>query len=158
LSIRPAQRADLPALGRLGAALMRAHYEFDPQRFLSPRHGSEEGYAAFLGSMLEDADSAIFVAEIDGDVAGYIYAALEPLSWKELRGPAGFIHDVAVDETYRRRGVASALMQAAVDWLRANNAPRVVLWTAAPNTAAQRLFARLGFRETMKEMTMELGG
>jgi RimJ/RimL family protein N-acetyltransferase len=41
--------------------------------------------------------------------------------------------------------------------LREMGAPRVVLMSAAPNVAAQRLFARLGFRPTMVEMTRELG-
>jgi hypothetical protein len=36
--------------------------------------------------------------------------------------------------------------------------PRVVLWTAERNQAAQRLFASAGFRQTMLEMTRELGG
>jgi hypothetical protein len=31
-----------------------------------------------------------------------------------------------------------------------------MLWTAAANEDAQRLFARLGFRATMSEMTLEL--
>jgi hypothetical protein len=31
-----------------------------------------------------------------------------------------------------------------------------VLWTAACNEGAQRLFARRGFRSTMVEMTLEL--
>jgi len=30
------------------------------------------------------------------------------------------------------------------------------LWTAEQNSAAQRLFSRLGFRRTMIEMTREL--
>ena len=34
--VRRATAADLPALGRLGALLLRTHYEFDPQRFLAP--------------------------------------------------------------------------------------------------------------------------
>jgi hypothetical protein len=34
--------------------------------------------------------------------------------------------------------------------------PRVVLWTAAPNDPARRLFERRGFRSTMVEMTLEL--
>jgi hypothetical protein len=33
--------------------------------------------------------------------------------------------------------------------------PRVMLWTAEKNDYAQRLFARLGFRRTMIEMTRE---
>jgi ribosomal protein S18 acetylase RimI-like enzyme len=156
VTIRRAERADCEALGRLGAMLMRTHYAFDPQRFLAPGDSAESGYAWFLGGMLDDPESAIFVAVEDGDLAGYVYVALEPLSWKELRGPAGFIHDVAVREESRRGGVADGLMKAAIGWLRERKAPRVILWTAAQNAAAQRLFARIGFRETMREMTMEL--
>lgn len=156
VTIRPAERNDLPALGRLGAMLMRTHYAFDPQRFLPPGNSPEDGYAWFLGSVMESPEGRVFVAEEAGELAGYVYVALEPLSWKELRGPAGFIHDVAVREESRRARIAEQLMQAATAWLREQGAPRVILWTAAPNEAAQRLFRRLGFRETMLEMTLEL--
>jgi ribosomal protein S18 acetylase RimI-like enzyme len=105
---------------------------------------------------MESPDGRVFVAEEAGELAGYVYVALEPLSWKELRGPAGFIHDVAVREESRRARIAEQLMEAATAWLREQGAPRVILWTAAPNEAAQRLFRRLGFRETMLEMTLEL--
>ncbi|HVG25009.1 MAG TPA: GNAT family N-acetyltransferase [Thermoanaerobaculia bacterium] len=154
--VRKAERTDLPALGQLGAMLMRTHYAFDPQRFLAAGKGAESGYASFLGSLLDSGDDAVFVAEQEGEVTGYVYAALEPLSWKELRGPAGFIHDVAVTEEARRAGVATKLMDAATAWLRERGAPRVILWTAAPNDAARTLFKRIGFRETMVEMTLEL--
>jgi GNAT superfamily N-acetyltransferase len=156
--IRRAERRDLPSLGRLGAMLMRTHYAFDPQRFLAAEEGAERGYGSFLGSMLKSEDNAIFVSEEDGGVTGYVWAALEPLSWKELRGPAGFIHDLLVVEEARKTGTATKLMDAATAWLRERHAPRVILWTAAPNDAARTLFAHLGFRETMVEMTMELSG
>ncbi|HSP17228.1 MAG TPA: GNAT family N-acetyltransferase [Thermoanaerobaculia bacterium] len=156
LTVRKAERRDLDSLGRLGAMLMRTHYAFDKQRFLAPGQGSESGYASFLGSVLDSPDDCVFVAEQDGAIAGYVYAALEPLSWKELRGPAGFIHDVAVAEEARNSGIGKKLMQVAIDWLRERGAPRVILWTAAPNDTARSLFRRLGFRETMLEMTMEL--
>ena len=154
--IRRATIADLPALGRLGALLLRTHYEFDPQRFIAPGDNAEEGYAWFLGTQLRQKDVAIFVAERRGDVLGYVYAGIEPHSWKELRDEAGFIHDIVVDERGRRTGLASALVERAVAWLRQRGMPRVVLWTADRNDVAQRLFAALGFRRTMIEMTREL--
>lgn len=155
-SIRPATDADAPALGRLGALLLRAHHAFDEQRFMAPGRNPEAGYGAFLCSQLADDEVVVLVAERDGEVIGYVYAGLEPRSWKELREACGFIHDVAVLEHGRRLGVATALIDAAVEWLRARGAPRVVLWTADRNESAQRLFARLGFRRTMVEMTKEL--
>lgn len=155
-SIRKAEQRDHAALGRLGAMLMRTHYAFDPQRFLAPGASVEVGYGGFLASVLDSDEDCVFVAEQGGEVVGYVYAALEPMSWKELRGPAGFIHDVGVSKGARGSGIATELMRVAIDWLRERGAPRVILWTAAPNDPARQLFRRLGFRETMVEMTMEL--
>ena len=156
IAIRKATKADLPGLGKLGALLLRAHYQFDPQRFMAPGGHPEEGYAWFLGSQLRVPDAIVLVAETEGSVAGYVYAGLEPQSWKELREACGFIHDVVVNESGRRSGVATALTEAAIGWLRERGAPRVMLWTAQQNDSAQRLFERLGFRRTMVEMTREL--
>jgi ribosomal protein S18 acetylase RimI-like enzyme len=156
LRIRRAEPADVPTLGTLGALLMRAHHQFDPQRFMSPGSDPESGYGWFLGTQLRDPEVVVLVAERDGEVVGYVYAGLEPQSWKELRDAAGFIHDIVVMESGRRGGVATALLEAAMAWLREKGAPRVILWTADKNEAAQRLFAKLGFRRTMIEMTKEL--
>jgi len=157
VTIRRATRSDLPELGRLGALLMRTHYAFDQKRFLEPGANAEEGYAWFLGEQLkDDTNAVVLAAERDGDVIGYVYAALEPISWKELRDACGFIHDIVVEERGRRSGVATALMDAAMAWLKERGAPRVVLGTAEQNEPAQRLFARMGFRRTMVEMTREL--
>jgi ribosomal protein S18 acetylase RimI-like enzyme len=123
---------------------------------MAPQANTAEGYASFLRSQLDDKSSVIFVAERAGTIIGYVYARLEPRSWKELREPAGFIHDVFVEDSSRRLGVAQLLMEAAMEWLRTQGAPRVLLGTAEHNVAAQRLFDRLGFRRTMIEMTREL--
>ena len=154
--LRKATAQDSAALGRLGALLLQAHHAFDPERFMAPGRDPEAGYGAFLVSQLEDDDVLVLVAERDGVVIGYVYAGLEPRSWKELREACGFVHDVAVEESGRRLGVARALVEAAAAWLKARGAPRVVIWTAERNDAAQRLFDRLGFRRTMIEMTREL--
>jgi ribosomal protein S18 acetylase RimI-like enzyme len=154
--VRRATPADLPAIGDLGGLLMQVHHQFDAQRFMAPGHDPARGYSAFLGGELDDDSVAVFIAEQRGHVLGYVYAGIEPQSWKELREEAGFIHDVAVVERGRRSGVATALIEAALDWFRERKMPRVVLWAAEPNRDAQRLFGRLGFRRTMVEMTREL--
>ncbi|HVO12871.1 MAG TPA: GNAT family N-acetyltransferase [Vicinamibacteria bacterium] len=156
LLIRPATPADMAAAGRLGALLVRQHHAFDPQRFIPAGEDVAEGYAWFLGTQLEKRDAVVLVAERGGQVVGYAYATLEPHDWMALRAAAGFLHDVVVDESARRQGVATRLVEAGCDWLRARGAPRVLLWSAAGNTAAQSLFDGMGFRRTMIEMTREL--
>lgn len=156
ITVRRATEGDVPALGRLGGLLMRTHHDFDRRRFLPPGANPETGYGRFLRSQLREDDVAVLVAEREGAVIGYVMAGLEPLSWKELRDACGFIHDIVVEEPGRRLGAATALLDAAIDWLKSRGAPRVILWTADQNTSAQRLFDRLGFRRTMIEMTREL--
>ena len=156
MHIRRAEKRDAPTLGKLGAALMQTHYAFDTQRFLEPGDGAEAGYARFLVSQLEDQESIVLVAEQHDRILGYVFAAIEPLSWKDLRDECGFIHDLLVADDARRSGVGDALLSAAIDWLREQKMPRVVLGTAAQNETARRLFARRGFRATMIEMTLEL--
>jgi len=114
------------------------------------------GYAHFLGTQIDADDAVVFVAERDGTAIGYVYAGIEPFSWKELRDAAGFVHDIVVDQAERRTGVAGALMDAAIAWVREQDVASVMLWTAAPNEGAQRLFEGLGFRRTMIEMTRDL--
>ena len=156
MTIRRAEPRDADALGKLGATLMHTHYAFDSRRFLDPGEGAEAGYAQFLTSQLGDRDSFVAVAELENVIAGYVYAAIEPLSWKELRDECGFIHDLLVTDTARRTGVGEALLNTAIECLRERRMPRVVLGTAAQNESARRLFERRGFRATMIEMTMEL--
>jgi len=154
--IRKARTEDLEVVGRLGAALLREHYGFDPQRFMQGGADAEDGYADFLGTQLDRAESLVLVAEADGEVVGYLYAGIEPRNWKELREQAGFVHDVLVHEDNRGAGLAQLLMDAALRWFRERGVPRAILWTAARNTRAHQLFERLGFRSTMIEMTREL--
>jgi ribosomal protein S18 acetylase RimI-like enzyme len=154
--VRPAEPRDVPALGNLGALLLRTHHAFDPRRFLAPGEHPEEGYARFLRGELDDPNARILVAEMDAEVVGYVFAAVEPMSWKELREAAGFVHDVAVTPEARRHRVAELLMEAAIEWLRTRHVPRILLWTAPQNLGALRLFEKLGFRPTMIEMTREV--
>ena len=156
VSIRPAAPADLTAIGRLGALLVRTHHDFDAKRFMAATSRTENGYGSFLGTQLAEPNIIILVAERDGKVIGYTYAGVEGNDYMELRGPAGVVYDIIVDPTHRKHGVGRMLLNATLEALKARGAPRVVLSTAERNTAAQRLFDRAGFRRTMIEMTREL--
>ncbi len=143
-------------MGVLGALLVRTHHDFDPQRFLAATPDTEHRYASYLGTQLEKRTVVLLVAESDGKVIGYTYAGIEGNDYMSLRGPAGVLYDIVVDPAHRGHGVGRMLLDATLSALEVRGAPRVVLSTAEKNKAAQRLFARAGFRPTMLEMTREL--
>jgi len=154
--VRPATSADMPTIGRLGALLVRMHHDFDRERFLAPIPNTEQAYASFLRSQLEEPNVIILVAERNGAVLGYTYAGVEGYDYMSLRGPAGVLNDIVVDPAHRGQGIGRTLLDATLAALAARNTPRVVLLTAEQNESAHRLFARAGFRRTMIEMTREL--
>jgi ribosomal protein S18 acetylase RimI-like enzyme len=156
-TIRPAQPGDLDALGRLGAMLVAEHYEFDPKRFLKPQPDMAGRYGEFLESQSAGPDRFVLVAEMEGAVAGYVFAGMEGSDYMVLRGSAGAVYDLVVDPGHRRQGIGRMLLDAALAELTARGAPRAVLSTADKNLGAQALFAEVGFRRTMIEMTRELG-
>ena len=155
VSIRPARSEDEAALGRFGAALMRQHHASDPKRFLLTEN-PERGYGRYLVSLAADANSLVLVADRSGEVVGYLYADVEGVSWRDLRGPCGFVHDVFVSEAARGQGTGGQLLRAGIDWIRSRGMRQVVLWSKTKNETAQRVFHRAGFRETMLEMTLDL--
>lgn len=155
LQIRKATRRDLPAIARLAGELVRQHHGFDPERFMFIAD-PESGYQWWFGKELSNEKALIYCAKLDGKIVGYAYARLEPRDWNALLDAHGALHDVLVAESARRRGVAKKLLARVIAELRERGAPRVVLHTAVRNTAAQKLFASVGFRKTMLEMTCEL--
>jgi ribosomal protein S18 acetylase RimI-like enzyme len=157
ISVRRARPGDAPSLGKLGALLVRTHFEFDPKRFLPVTSQTEERYGAFLASQLDDSDTVVLVAEKEGQVLGYTYATVEGYDYMSLRGPAGVLNDIVVEPSQRGRGIGRMLLEATMDELKGRAVPRVVLSTAEQNLAAQRLFEGSGFRRTMIEMTREVG-
>lgn len=157
--VRPVQPADLPAVGRLGGQLVRYHYGLDPKRYMLIEN-AEEGYAHFLGREAKNPRAVVLCAaeEPTGAIVGYAYGTLEGRDWNALLEPHGALHDVLVDPGARRSGIGAKLVLETCSRLEAMGAPRVLLHTAVQNEAAQALFAKLGFRPTMIEMTRERGG
>ena len=143
-------------MGRLGAMLVAEHHAYDPERFIAPLPLLPQRYGQFLVSQASRSDMVVLVAERDETVVGYAYGGIEGNDYMALRGPAGVLYDLVVDPGHRRKGIGTALLEAAIDALGNLGAPRVLLFTAEKNQVAQAMFERANFRRTMIEMTREL--
>ena len=80
-----------------------------------------------------------FAGRRDGRLIGAVGCELREGSCRLVR--------LAVDPEVRRQGVASALLEAAVDWAKRSNAPEVWVDALARFAAAASLFRHLGFAE-----------
>ena len=88
------------------------------------------------------------VAEVNGKVVGYVITALETkLDFKRLSiVKHGHILNLAVDEGYRKRGVASALLRHILRSLQESEASKVYLEVRVSNLAAIKLYSKFNFK------------
>jgi ribosomal protein S18 acetylase RimI-like enzyme len=100
-----------------------------PEHFRQP---DEEGLADLIeedSDWRESENNLALVAEVDGEVAGYLEASIQPpmdtARWqgqRDLGHPRLFINFVGTADAYKRMGVATNLVEAAEDWGRSNGA------------------------------------
>jgi len=93
--------------------------------------------ASFFVQELKVACARSHVALIDGRPVGYV------IYWRLPREID--IHNLAVTPAYRRRGLATALLEAVIADARRADATRVTLEVRKSNEAAQKLYHALGF-------------
>jgi len=120
---------------------------FDQYRMFYEQPTDLTAARAFLRARLEGSESVIFLALDAGDPAGFtqLYPTFSSVSMARV----WTLNDLFVTQACRRRGVAGALMNAAAEHARETGAIRVELETQADNTAAQALYERLGYVESI---------
>ena len=92
------------------------------------------------------------VVEVDGKVVGFLVGRESrdmPDEVLRRRGAtkAGSIETLTVDAQYRRRGIATALLNKAFDLFRQRGVDYVSLAVPGEEVGARRLYEKLGFRE-----------
>lgn len=84
-----------------------------------------------------------FVAEVDGEVAGFI---LGDETFELIEDTAHF-EWIAVAPEHRRRGIADSLLEAAIDVVREKGKARIVADVASDNAYSPQLARKHGFTE-----------
>lgn len=140
LAVRPADRGELAAVGRLTLEAYAADGYLDEDD-LYAAHLLDAGARAEAGLLL--------VAELDGQLVGTVTFCPPGSSFSEVALPGeGEFRMLAVAPAARRHGVAEALVRACIDRSRELGHHAVVLSSLPVQVAAHRLYRRLGFRRT----------
>jgi len=142
--IRSATVSDAPAAIGLMAQLNEfGHGQVDA--------GVEDRFRA----MLNLPQYAIFVAQDEqGKIVGLLTASHRWTLWH--MGPCALIEELVVDERARGQGAGRALIQAAIEWAKAQACSEVEVSTEMDNSAAQAFYRRLGFESEALLLEYEL--
>ncbi|KAL1962510.1 hypothetical protein VTN77DRAFT_9631 [Rasamsonia byssochlamydoides] len=100
-------------------------------------------------------DLCFMAMDAEDNLVGVVVSKLEPHRGGPLRG---YIAMLAVREEYRGRGIATRLVRMAIDAMIERNADEVALETEVTNTAAMKLYERLGFLRSKRLHRYYLNG
>jgi len=153
VTIRPGTAEDIPVVLPLVAKTVAFHDQLDPARFGAVA-GAHQRYEAWLRRLLDSEGGAFLVAEEDRSVVGFLLGQVQDEYAMYRTGRYGMIHDLWVEPPHRRKGIAKALVLAALARFREAGVKQVRLDTSAYNEAAQKLFTSCGFRPSVLEMLL----
>ncbi|MFY9778351.1 MAG: GNAT family N-acetyltransferase, partial [Trebonia sp.] len=146
MSIRPASDADKEAIFALAPRLAEgvAPWRDQNEARAAGRRWLADSLAAAAG------DGTVFVAADGNAIAGVI--SVRPS--RHFTGERdAYIGELAVAEHAARRGIGSALVEAAEGWAREHGLVNLTLHTGALNTGARAFYAALGFAEEEVRLT-----
>ena len=136
--VRRAEPSDAPGLTELGNAVGA-----EPEGWLVTTNGWRDpaDERRYLRAIRRYPNAAVFVAEAQGRIVGRLSIARDQHPASRHVADLGLM--VAV--SHRRRGIGTALLEAAAEWARAAGVRKLELHVFPYNQAAIRLYERFGF-------------
>lgn len=92
---------------------------------------------------------SVFVAEIDGQPAGYVHVERYDLLYSETMAN---ILGLAVKAAFQRSGIGTALIAAAEKWAAENGIKTMRLNSGAERTGAHDFYRRMGYSSEKKQI------
>jgi aminoglycoside 3-N-acetyltransferase I len=111
----------------------------------TPAYGDARPGPAYRQELLSDPNFVALAAVSDGVVIGGLAAYV--LRKFEAERSEAYIYDLAVDETHRRQGVATALIEALKPIVKTRGAYVIFVQADYGDDPAIALYAKLGLRE-----------
>jgi ribosomal protein S18 acetylase RimI-like enzyme len=153
IEIRAAEHRDLPRLVQLWNELMDYHAAIDP--YFQKSEAGPANFERFVSSLLLIEDSRVLVALDGGMVVGYCIGQVmtrPPVFKREVHG---FITDMTVTSSCRRRGVGTRLLARMLEWFSEKRIDRVELNVVPGNVAGISFWRKQGFGDYMHVLYLE---
>lgn len=160
--VRRLREDDLPELVEdVWHPFSREMAELDSYNALVPRYDELTDEARseaveYRREQYRDDDHAIFVADCDGEIAGYAHVKVSETPKVFARGAESNISEVYVAPDHRGKGIAGELMDRAEKWADDRGCEYVTLSVNADNETARQVYESRGYETRRHKMDKRL--
>jgi len=116
---------------------------------LAPGAEIIDAYFAYLLTSQSKTHGAVFVAEHDGRLVGYVclFGQVPPEGTDEIDRPHSYVADLYVCPDFRRQAIGARLLEEAEQFARRLGVDRIELKVLAANRHARRFYRRHGYQD-----------
>lgn len=156
MQLRRATLDDAQLLASLNQSIQRMHADARPDVFKPAQ--LNEALVGWYRELLSQLENHVFIAEIDGEPVGCLYAKIVRRPENPFAYAMDFmlVDQLSVIPEYQGRGYGKRLLQAAFDLARTENLHRVILDVWAFNDHAIEFYKQQGFRVYLERMEIVL--
>ena len=150
--IRPARARDLPAIITLWRELQDINASFDPR--LTLKDGAADWFVEYLGEQLDNPNMAVFVAEHEKIVIGYIFGQIMRRPTL-ASGDCGYVADICVQTGQRGRGLGRQLYERLRAWFLAQGLTAIEVQVVRANPASQAFWRKMGYHDFLRTLRVD---
>ena len=147
--IRKANYDDAKILNNFLTLLIRDERQYDP--------GIDENFTVtnMYENYIEDSNKLLIVAEENNQIIGYLYGIIKPIddTYKYIIAKLDALY---VDNNYRNKGIAAALIEYFKKWAISKNAHKIEVKVWSNNIKAKSLYEKSNFKTTSETLTIDL--
>ncbi len=152
--LRKATVRDLDEIVKLNKKVADYHRKID--KYYKPSSKVGVDFRKYMAGLIRKKNGLVLVAEADGKMVGYFAAKIEKPSPIFSPKRIGKISRAFVLEEYRRLGIGKMAVKEILKWFRKNKIKHIEISVDARNEIGIRFWKKLGFKEFMKKMRLDL--
>jgi len=155
IEIVRAEERHVPDIGKLWLEYMHFHQDIDPI-FTTVDDAVPIFEENHLLPVMKSEDSLVLVALDEGRVVGYSFSEIRQTSKVLKRNRHGYVHDMAVTASYRRRGIGEKMFDELLNWFYSKNIDRVELDITTKNQVASSFWKKHGFTNYTRRLYRQI--
>jgi ribosomal protein S18 acetylase RimI-like enzyme len=149
--VRRASELDSAAVRALVPRLV----DFGPPPWRDSAEMTEADLSVIVNALTSSSDDpAIFVAEIDGQVVGFVH--VRSMEDYYRRRPHGHVADLVVAQTAEGMGIGKRLLEQAEMWARGQSFDWLSIAVFEENVRALALYEKVGYRKDITRLIKQL--